>query len=100
MNKIEYEVIITGANNGISVELGCKRLVFGTKDIPEFIADLTTYLTKGREGQKEMYLKYFHELEQETYRGDCEVPREVPPVPTPNQAMVGNRIQGLRAGRG
>ena len=61
MAQTEYEVIIKGASNGMIMQIGCKTLVFSTKEIPEAMVDLQTYLTEGYRGHDRMGKKYFPE---------------------------------------
>lgn len=79
MARLNYEVQISGADNGLVVRLGCKTIVFKDSDMAEFLADLSTYLTKGREGEMEMYKKYFGDPAEGLNQGctsdePCEVP--------------------------
>lgn len=59
MARLEYEVRIEGADNGIVVGVGCKRLVFTDGNIDEFLDDLKTYLKGGYRGFRKMNDKYF-----------------------------------------
>ena len=61
MARLEYEVKIVGADNGLIVFIGCKTLVFLDGNIKEFIDDLTTYLQGDYDGYRAMLTKYFPE---------------------------------------
>lgn len=45
--RIEHEVTIEGADNGLVIQIGCKRLVFTDGNVDEFLRDLKIYLTGG-----------------------------------------------------
>ena len=91
MARTEYDVVISGCDNGFVVRIGCKTLVFSDDNAGEMIADLSRYLTGRGDGYHEMYSKYFGESPAEagqTGRAECEpMPvcnerlRDVPPPP-------------------
>ena len=79
MARLEYEVTINGADNGLIVRIGCKTLVFLDGNIKEFIDDFTTYLQGGYDGYKAMHTKYFPESpEVAMNRGGTSVAPEIP----------------------
>lgn len=97
MAKIEYDVTISGADNGIVVGIGCKRLVFTNGNVAEFLTDLSIYLTKGYEGYEAMGKKYFPEMFAPNKRGSDD--------PEPVGLRVGRPVeecaaQGARANAG
>jgi len=59
MAKTNYHVQIQGADNGILVEVGCKRLVFKTDEIDTFLSDLKLFITGGYAAEKTLRQQYF-----------------------------------------
>lgn len=45
MAKLNYDVRINGADNGIIVNVGCKTLVFKNTETDDFLADLKALLS-------------------------------------------------------
>lgn len=81
MARLEYDVTISGADNGLIVRIGCKTLVFLDGNIKEFIDDLTTYLQGGYDGFKAMQTKYF--LESSNVAANCGSAQVEQGIPTP-----------------
>jgi hypothetical protein len=75
--KLEYEIVVRGADNGVVVNIGCKTLVF-MNGIPllEFMEDFKEYVTGGRGSFVKLHNKYFGEISKDI---GCDVR---PPEPT------------------
>jgi len=54
--RTDYEVSLSGADNGYIARIGCKTLVFKETELDEMLADLKIYLTGG---SSKLYAKYF-----------------------------------------
>lgn len=77
MQRPEYDVVISGADNGIIVKIGCKTLIFKETEMGEFMADLSTFITGGYRGYQELRKKYYaEEMASET---KCDSAQDVPP---------------------
>lgn len=69
MARIEYDVHINGADNGIVIQIGCKTLVFKNEEVPAALADLSEYLTDGYDALHTLRAKYFKESKPEIQAG-------------------------------
>ena len=93
-----YEIRIKGVRNGLIVNVGCWELVFNS--IPEFVAELSKYLTNPEAVGEEYVKKY---AGKESYSGEMAQPRmpiqryaDADAVPTPERAWAINAQQQTR----
>jgi hypothetical protein len=71
MKKPEYEVVIYGADNGITVRIGCKTVVGTENMIDEMLADLKLYLIGGNSAQYALREKWFGENFEDYAQNAC-----------------------------
>ena len=57
MKKIE-EIKIYGKDNGISVQVGCKTLVYQEKDLKQFFKDLADYFADPEKTKEKIYKRW------------------------------------------
>lgn len=71
MKKAEYTVQIDSADNGIIVQIGCKRLVFPETSIDEVLKDIRYYLVGGFEASRHLRKKWLNEEPPDVVSVSC-----------------------------
>jgi hypothetical protein len=80
MARIEYDVHINGADNGVIIQIGCKTLVFKDVEVPGALADLSTYLTGGFDAMCSLRDRYFGDLPKGEAQTACAPPQCEPAI--------------------
>ena len=61
MARMNYDINIEGADNGFTVRIGCKKLVFKNEESGAFVTDLEQLLVGGAKAEQKLRKQYFGE---------------------------------------